>query len=32
MMNQQKKWIRRKPETMHDWMVIIFASVAVYMV
>ena len=31
-MNQQKKWIRRKPETMLDWMVIIFASIAFYMV
>ena len=31
-MNQQKKWIRRKPETMLDWMVIIFASITFYMV
>jgi len=37
-MNQQKnpesgrRWIRRKPETMLDWMVIIFASIAFYMV
>ena len=31
-MNQQKKWIRRKPETMLDWMVIIFAAIAFYMV
>ena len=30
--NQQKKWIRRKPETMLDWMVIIFAAIAFYMV
>ncbi len=31
-MNQQKKWIRRKPETMLDWMVIIFSAIAFYMV
>ena len=31
-MNQQKKWIRRKPETMLDWMIIIFAAIAFYMV
>ena len=31
-MNQQKKWVRRKPETMLDWMIIIFASIAFYMV
>ncbi len=31
-MNQQKKWIRRKPETMLDWMIIIFASITFYMV
>ena len=30
--NQQKKWIRRKPETMLDWMIIIFAAIAFYMV
>ena len=31
-MNQQKKWIRRKPETMLDWMIIIFSAIAFYMV
>ncbi len=31
-MNQQKKWVRRKPETMLDWMIIIFAAIAFYMV
>ncbi|MBQ4581483.1 MAG: AI-2E family transporter [Clostridia bacterium] len=37
-MNQQKnpesgrRWIRRKPETMLDWMVIIFSAIAFYMV
>ena len=30
-MNQQKKWIRRKPETMLDWMIIIFSAIAFYM-
>ena len=36
-MNQQKtpmsrkRWIRRKPETMLDWMIIIFAAIAFYM-
>ena len=38
MMNQlktpepKKRWLRRKPETMLDWMVIIFAAIAFYMV
>ena len=31
-MNQQKKWIRRKPETMLDWMIIVFSAIAFYMV
>jgi len=31
-MNQQKKWLRRKPETMLDWIVIIFAAITFYMV
>ena len=31
-MNQQKKWLRRKPETMLDWMIIVFAAIAFYMV
>ena len=31
-MNQQKKWIRRKPETMLDWMIIIFSAITFYMV
>lgn len=31
-MNQQKKWVRRKPETMLDWMIMIFAAIAFYMV
>ena len=31
-MNQQKKWLRRKPETMLDWIVIVFAAIAFYMV
>ena len=31
-MNQQKKWIRRKPETMLDWMIIIFSAIAFYMI
>ena len=30
-MDKQKKWIRRKPETMLDWMVIVFSSIAFYM-
>ena len=30
-MNQGKKWIRRKPETMLDWMIIIFSAIAFYM-
>ena len=31
-MNQQRKWIRRKPETMLDWMIIIFSAITFYMV
>ena len=37
-MNQQKtpmsgkRWIRRKPETMLDWMIIVFSAIAFYMV
>ncbi len=31
-MNQQKKWLRRKPETMLDWLGIVFAAIAFYMV
>ena len=31
-MNQDKKWIRRKPETMLDWMIIIFSAIAFYMI
>ncbi len=31
-MNQQKKWLRRKPETMLDWLVIVFSAIAFYMV
>ena len=31
-MNQQKKWLRRKPETMLDWIIIIFAAITFYMV
>ena len=31
-MNQQKKWLRRKPETMLDWMLVIFSAIAFYMV
>ncbi len=31
-MTQQKKWIRRRPETMLDWLIIIFAAIAFYMV
>ncbi len=31
-MDHQKKWIRRKPETMLDWLIIIFAAIAFYMV
>lgn len=30
-MNQQKKWLRRKPETMLDWMIVACASIAFYM-
>lgn len=30
-MNQQKKWLRRKPETMLDWMLVACASIAFYM-
>ena len=26
-MNQEKKWIRRKPETMLDWIFIIFSAI-----
>lgn len=28
----RKRWLRRKPETMLDWMLIIFAAIAFYMV
>ena len=31
-MNQQKKWLRREPETMLDWMLIVFSAIAFYMV
>ena len=31
-MNQQKKWLWRKPETMVDWIVIVFSSILFYMV
>lgn len=31
-MNQDKKWIRRKPETMLDWMIIIFSAITFYMI
>ena len=31
-MNQKRKWMRRKPETMLDWMIIIFSAIAFYMV
>ncbi len=30
-MNQQKKWLRRKPETMLDWMIVVFSAIAFYM-
>ena len=30
-MNQQKKWLRRKPETMLDWILIVFSAIAFYM-
>lgn len=30
-MNQPKKWLRRKPETMLDWMIVVFAAIAFYM-
>jgi len=29
---EKKKWLRRKPETMLDWMVIIFSAIVLYMV
>ncbi len=38
MMDQQKnlgsgkRWLRRKPETMLDWMIVIFSAIAFYMV
>ncbi len=28
---QQKKWLRRKPETMLDWMIVVFSAIAFYM-
>ena len=31
-MNQQKKWLWRKPESMVDWIVIVFSSILFYMV
>ena len=31
-MNQEKKWIKRKPETMLDWMIIIFSAITFYMI
>ncbi len=31
-MNGQKKWLRRKPETMLDWMLIVFSAIAFYVV
>ena len=37
-MNQQKpqegnkRWLRRKPETMLDWMIIVFSAIAFYMI
>ncbi len=31
-MTQQKKWLRRRPETMLDWLIIVFAAIAFYMV
>ena len=31
-MNQEKKWIRRKPETMLDWLFIIFSAILFYMI
>ncbi len=31
-MDQQKKWIRRRPETMLDWLIIIFAAITFYMI
>lgn len=30
-MSQEKKWIRRRPETMLDWMIIIFSGIGFYM-
>ena len=30
-MNQQKKWLRRKPETMLDWMLVACVCIAFYM-
>lgn len=29
---ERKKWLRRKPETMLDWIIIVFAAIVFYMV
>ena len=28
---KNRRWIRRKPETMLDWMIIVFSAIAFYM-
>lgn len=32
MEQKNRRWIRRKPETMLDWMIIVFSAIAFYMV
>ncbi len=32
MEEQKKRWLRRKPETMLDWIIIVFAGIAFYLV